>query len=48
MKDKPPDGVGDVGDADFDFGARKADGPDLHPHAMFLIGEDVLDKGADL
>ena len=39
--------VGDVGEADFDFGPRDADGPDLHPHAVFLIGEDVFDQAAD-
>lgn len=47
MKDQPAHVVGDVGEADFDFGAGKTDGPDLDPHAVLLIGEDVLDKGAD-
>lgn len=48
MKDEAPHVVGDVDEADLDPRPLEADGPDLHPQAVFLIGEDMLDEGADL
>lgn len=38
----------DVGEADFCLGALYTDGADKQAHALLLVGEDVLDSGADL
>lgn len=48
MKDQPAHIVGDVDDADFDPCPSEADGSDFHSHAVLLIGEHMLDEGADL
>jgi hypothetical protein len=40
--------VGDVCHGDGGFGALYADGADEKPHPIFLMGEDMLDAGANL
>ena len=47
MHDEAPHIVSDVAEADFDVRPVETDGPDFHAHAVFLIGEDVFDEGAD-
>jgi len=48
VHDEPPHIVSDVAKADFDPGSVEADGPNLHPHTVFLVGEDMLDERANL
>lgn len=42
-----PDGVDEVGHADLHLGAADADSSDEEAHSGFLIGEHMLDTGAD-
>ena len=43
-----PHVVGQADHADFQAGARQADGSHEEPHADLLMGKDMLDGGADL
>lgn len=40
--------VEDIGHTDLGRGAIDADGADEHAYAALLLGEDILDTGADL
>jgi len=39
--------VSEIGHADLELGPGHADGSDEHAHAPLLMGEDMLDAGAD-
>ena len=47
MEDQAVEVVGEVGECQFGFGAGQPDGADEQAEAVFLMGEDVLDPGAD-
>src|SRR3954470_13625453 len=42
---KPAHVAGDVCEADFGAGSGDADGADEQPHAVLLVGKDMLDAG---
>jgi hypothetical protein len=43
---KPAHVAGDVGEADLGARSGDANGADEQPHAVLLVGEDMLDAGA--
>jgi len=47
MEDQAIKVVGEVGEREFCLRTGNADGPDKEPVAALLVGEDMLDPGAD-
>src|SRR4051812_5783393 len=47
LEDQSPNVVGEVGEPDLHLGPHDADGADVEVHRPLLLGEDVLDPGAD-
>ena len=47
MEDQAVHVAGEVGQGQFGFGALEADGPDEKAETVLLMGEDMLDAGAD-
>jgi hypothetical protein len=47
VEDQPVHVVGEIGQSQFGLGAGEADRPDEQAVAVLLVGEDMLDPGAD-
>lgn len=47
VEDQPVEVVGQIGERQFRLGPLEPDGADEQPEAGLLMGEDVLDPGAD-
>ena len=47
MEEEALEVIDEVGETDLGLGANVADGPDEQPHAVLLMGKDMLDPGAD-
>ena len=48
MIDEATEIISDIGHADLDRGAVKADGSDFQSHAVLLVSEGMFDKRSDL